>query len=65
MIKFIALVDKRCVACGSCSKVCPRKAITITDGIQAIVDQRLCIGCGICIKTCPAGVIKKVESQNG
>lgn len=65
MGKFIASVDKRCVACGSCIKVCPKKAIVVADGIQARVDQNLCIGCGICIKICPAGVIKRVERQHG
>lgn len=60
MAKYIAVVDKKCVACGSCNKVCPRKAITIVDGIIAKVNEELCVGCGICIKACPAGIIKKV-----
>lgn len=63
MTKFIADISKRCVACGTCIKVCPRKAITVKDGIIAIVDKDLCVGCGLCIKACPAGIIRKVERE--
>lgn len=61
MSKFIAIVSKRCVACGACEKVCPRDSIKVVDGIIAVVDEERCIGCGICVKTCPAGIISKVE----
>lgn len=63
MSKFIAEISKRCVACGSCIKVCPRGALIIKDGIIAIVDKELCVGCGMCVKACPAGIIKKVERR--
>jgi len=46
-----------CVACGSCVKVCPRKAISIYRGIYACVDESKCIGCGLCVKECPASII--------
>ena len=52
--------DKRCVACGACTKVCPRGAIRISHGCYAVVDKELCVGCGICAKTCPAdGILVK------
>ncbi len=46
-----------CVACGCCMKVCPRNAITIPDGIHAVIDRERCVGCGICTKECPASII--------
>ena len=52
-----AVIDKECVACGSCIKHCPKGAITIHKGIKAIVDELKCVGCGKCVKICPAGVI--------
>lgn len=62
MAKKIATVDQRiCVACGACTKVCPREAIHIFAGCYAKVDAVRCIGCGLCAKTCPAGVIEVVE----
>lgn len=61
MSKFIASVGKRCVACGACQKGCPRNAIEIKQGIQAVVNQDLCVGCGLCVSICPAGVLEKVE----
>lgn len=61
MSKYLAVVGKRCVACGVCMNVCPRNAISIPAGITAVVDSTLCIGCGLCVKNCPAGVMKKTE----
>lgn len=54
-----AVVNKKeCVACGSCEKVCPKKAITIYKGLFAKINDALCVGCGKCKKECPASVIE-------
>ena len=56
--KRYAKVDTdRCVACGACTNVCPRKAVTIFHGCFAQVDVEICVGCGQCERTCPAGSI--------
>lgn len=52
-----------CVACGSCVKVCPMKAIQIFHGIMAQVDMVKCVGCGKCAKECPASVIEVREVE--
>lgn len=58
-MKRYAKVDKNlCVACGSCIKVCPKKAISIPKGIFAEVDLNSCVGCGLCARECPASVIE-------
>ncbi len=58
MMKRKAVVAVRdCVACGCCLKVCPRKAISVPDGIHARINTELCVGCGRCVKECPASVI--------
>jgi ferredoxin len=59
--KKIAFVSEECVACGSCIKVCPLKAVSIPKGIRAIIDEDKCIGCGKCAKACPADVIQIIE----
>ena len=46
-----------CFACGFCMKVCPLNAITIPNGIHAVIDRERCVGCGICTKECPASII--------
>ncbi|SFT80578.1 4Fe-4S dicluster domain-containing protein [Selenomonas sp. GACV-9] len=57
--KHLAVVQKAdCVACGTCTDVCPRGAITIWRGSFAVVDAALCVGCGRCAKECPASVIQ-------
>lgn len=58
MTKRKATVSTReCVACGCCIKVCPRSAITVPNGIHAVIDRELCVGCGKCVKECPASII--------
>lgn len=56
--RYASVLEKECVACGSCILVCPKLAITVPKGIHAVVDEKLCIGCGLCKKACPASVIE-------
>ncbi|SCP94768.1 ATP-binding protein [Anaerobium acetethylicum] len=56
--RIAEVMEKGCVACGSCMNVCPRDAITVPKGIIAVVDNDKCIGCGLCKKACPASVIE-------
>ena len=45
--KRYAQVDKEyCVSCGTCTKACPLQAISVPDGISAVVELARCIGCG-------------------
>ena len=47
---------KKCCACGVCSSVCPKKAITLKENDEGfkypIVDKEKCIECGLCEKVC-------------
>ena len=62
MAKKTAFVDKNvCVACGVCTKTCPKQVINIINGCYAKVDKEKCVGCGICKKNCPAGCIEVRE----
>ncbi|MDR0974996.1 MAG: RnfABCDGE type electron transport complex subunit B [Ruminococcus sp.] len=45
-----------CLAYGDCVKVCPEKAISITDAL-AKIDRKRCVGCGICVRECPNEII--------
>lgn len=56
--KKVATVKKGCVACGSCAKSCPLKAISIYKGLRAAVESAACVGCGKCAVSCPAGIIE-------
>lgn len=61
-MKKTAIVNKKiCVACGTCTKVCAKGAITIMSGCYAAVDERKCVGCGLCARECPAGIIEVVK----
>lgn len=62
--KRVALVeDRRCVACGSCVKVCPLGAVRVWRGVVALVDKGRCVGCGTCVRECPAGALTTVERE--
>ena len=62
--KRCAQVDKEyCVSCGTCTKACPLQAISVPDGISAVVELARCIGCGLCARECPASVIKVVTAD--
>ncbi len=61
--KYASVREKECVACGTCTLVCPKEAITVPRGITAQVDEALCIGCGLCKKVCPASVIEILERE--
>jgi len=53
------LIDSWCSGCGSCSRKCAQKAITIKEG-KAVVDPSKCVLCGYCSAFCPDFCIKVV-----
>lgn len=65
IVKKAIVSPKDCIACGCCTKVCPKNAITIEHGSFAKVDHDLCIGCKLCKNTCPAlAITMEGESIN-
>jgi len=45
--------ESRCIKCGDCVKVCPRKALSLrSDRIS--VNRRNCDSCGVCAQKCPS-----------
>ena len=53
------LIDSWCSGCGSCSKKCAQKAITVENG-KAVVNPEKCVLCGYCSAYCPDFCIKVV-----
>lgn len=52
-----------CLGFGTCARVCPFGAITVSDG-AAVVDEEKCTACGSCIKVCPKHIIELVPSES-
>ena len=52
-----------CLGYGDCVRVCPRDAISITEGSIARVDFKKCVGCGLCVRTCPVEIIHLVRDS--
>ncbi|MBQ0005156.1 MAG: glycyl-radical enzyme activating protein [Clostridiales bacterium] len=53
--KEMQLDASKCASCGSCAKVCPNGAISMTDGLPE-VDKSKCTFCEKCTVYCPADV---------
>ena len=48
--------NDNCIKCGRCVKICPAKALTMTDhGVK--IDSKKCIRCYCCHEVCPANAI--------
>ncbi|HNS52621.1 MAG TPA: FAD-dependent oxidoreductase [Anaerolineae bacterium] len=50
----------RCVACGTCTEVCPASAaklVEVRGRRQAEINPALCKGCGLCVVACRGGAI--------
>jgi electron transport complex protein RnfB len=47
-----AVCEFGCIGCKICQKNCPADAITVTNFL-AQIDQEKCTNCGLCIENCP------------
>lgn len=66
---MINIVDKKkCCGCGTCSIICPQKAITMIQDDEGFyypkIDKKKCIDCKICEKKCPIINKKKSDEEN-
>ena len=47
-----------CLGFGTCKRVCPYGAITMTKDHLPLIDFSRCTGCGLCVKACPTHIIE-------
>jgi MinD superfamily P-loop ATPase len=57
--------QKKCIKCGTCSKVCKEKAIVFVEGRFPILVPDQCTGCKACKISCPAGAISEEKQVIG
>jgi formate hydrogenlyase subunit 6/NADH:ubiquinone oxidoreductase subunit I len=46
-----------CIGCGTCSRVCPMRSITMVDD-KPTWDYTTCAGCYACVQACPKAAIR-------
>ena len=51
------VVDRACVGCGLCLRVCPSFVLDVVKGKACVVRGEWCIGCGHCGAICPMAAI--------
>jgi ferredoxin len=49
-------ITDECIACGTCSGICPAEAISEGDG-KFVIDADVCSDCGTCVDECPVSAI--------
>ncbi len=52
-----------CLGLGTCARVCPFGAITMSDTGLPLVDDAVCTGCGLCEAACPRSVIRVLDAS--
>ncbi|MBQ3301687.1 MAG: EFR1 family ferrodoxin [Eggerthellaceae bacterium] len=51
-----------CIGCGTCSRVCPMRSITMEDN-RTSWDYTTCAGCYACVHACPKAAIRFTKYQ--
>ena len=58
-IKLVAaIVERECIGCAKCIRVCPVDAIVGANGRMHTVITNLCTGCDLCAPVCPTDCIE-------
>jgi len=47
----------RCIGCGSCAGICPRKCL-LFDETGVTIERKRCLGCFACCENCPSGALE-------
>lgn len=62
-MELIKILSDKCTLCYTCIKVCPVKAIHLSEDINSLViDHQRCIGCGNCYVRCTHKAIEYHKS---
>ena len=54
----LELDEGRCIGCGMCVEICPRRAHRISP--EHTIDRKACVRCFQCARVCPPGALKQV-----
>jgi len=55
----MVFAEDKCLSCGMCLMVCPKRAITLIAG-KPTIDTELCTYCGLCHRRCPSEALQLI-----
>lgn len=58
------VLQKKCIGCGSCTKICAHGAAVVGENRKATIDQDKCVGCGRCLGNCPVDAIIAANDES-
>jgi NAD-dependent dihydropyrimidine dehydrogenase PreA subunit len=58
MNKIVIIDSDKCIGCGACVEICPKKILYIRDNILKVTDEKKCDKLKGCENVCPTAAIK-------
>jgi len=56
-LEIFQVCHEKCIQCGACANVCPRRVIEMDQGWPKCTEPEFCMACGQCVAVCPRGAL--------
>ena len=60
-MELIKVNQSRCIKCGVCTRVCPRRVLCMGENGPIVIEPQACMACGHCVAICPHRAIDNIK----